>query len=134
MTTRRALLAAAVAAVALLGVARPGPALAETATPFTTAAFDAAKAEGKSILVEISAPWCPTCKAQKPILADIKGKPDFGPLVIMEVDFDSQKDVVRALGAQMQSTLIAFKGTTETGRSVGDTDPASIEALARSAL
>lgn len=133
MTTRRAFLAAALT-VALLGVARPGPALAETATPFTTEAFDAAKAEGKSILVEISAPWCPTCRAQKPILADIKAQPDFAPLVILEVDFDSQKDVVRALGAQMQSTLITFKGAEETGRSVGDTDAASIEALARSAL
>ena len=29
----------------------------------------------------------------------------------------------------MQSTLIAFKGTKETGRSTGDTNAASIEAL-----
>jgi hypothetical protein len=29
----------------------------------------------------------------------------------------------------MQSTLIAFKGASETGRSVGDTDRSSIAAL-----
>ena len=47
----------------------------------------------------------------------------------MHVDFDSQKDAVRRFGAPMQSTLIAFKGGRETGRSVGDTNPQSIAAL-----
>jgi hypothetical protein len=45
------------------------------------------------------------------------------------VDFDSQKDAVKAFGARMQSTLITFKGSLETGRSVGDTNPGSIAAL-----
>lgn len=39
------------------------------------------------------------------------------------------KDVVRMLAAWMQSTLIAYRGASETSRSVGDTDPASIGAL-----
>jgi thioredoxin 1 len=34
----------------------------------------------------------------------------------------------------MQSTLIAFKGEHETGRSVGDTDPSSIAALLNKTL
>jgi hypothetical protein len=45
------------------------------------------------------------------------------------VDFDRQKDVVKFFQARMQSTLIAFKGATEAGRSVGDTNRASIAAL-----
>ena len=53
-------------------------------------------------------------------------------LLILDVDFDSQKPVVHAFGAQMQSTLIAFKGTTETARSVGDTDPDSLAQLVAS--
>jgi hypothetical protein len=53
---------------------------------------------------------------------------------VFKVDFDEQKDDVRALKAQRQSTLIVYKGETEKGRSVGDTDPASIEALLDSAL
>jgi hypothetical protein len=36
--------------------------------------------------------------------------------------------------ATSQSTLIAFKGETEKARSVGDTNPASIAALVKSAL
>jgi len=45
------------------------------------------------------------------------------------VDFDSMKPVVKQFGAQMQSTLIVFKGAAEQGRSVGDTKQDSIAAL-----
>jgi len=61
-------------------------------------------------------------------------KPEFKDLVYFVVDFDSQKDAVKYFGARVQSTLIAFKGATETGRSVGDTDPSSIAALLNIAL
>ena len=39
------------------------------------------------------------------------------------------KPVVKQFGAQMQSTLIVFKGPAEQGRSVGDTKQASIATL-----
>jgi thioredoxin 1 len=112
------------------------PAIARAASipVFTEAAFKAAQKAGKSILVDISATWCPTCKAQAPIIKGLLGTPKFKNIVILAVDFDAQLDVVRAMGAQQQSTLIAFKGETETGRSVGDTDPASIEALFASSI
>ena len=48
---------------------------------------------------------------------------------MFKIDFDTQKDDVRALKATSQSTLIAFKGETETGASVGDTNRTSIAAL-----
>jgi len=61
-------------------------------------------------------------------------EPKFKDLVYFVVDFDTQKDAVRFFGARMQSTLIAFKGTTETGRSVGETERSSIAALLNKAL
>jgi thiol-disulfide isomerase/thioredoxin len=91
--------------------------------------FAAAQAAGKPILVEIHATWCPTCKAQAPILSDLEKQDKFRNLTVFHVDFDSQKDAVKAFGARMQSTLITFKGSLETGRSVGDTNPSSIAAL-----
>jgi thiol-disulfide isomerase/thioredoxin len=102
--------------------------------PFEQRAFEAARKAGRPILVEITAPWCPTCKAQKPILSELMRQPKFSGLQVFEVDFDSQKDVVRSLRAQMQSTLITFKGEREVGRSVGDTRRDSIEALLDKAL
>ncbi len=130
MIFRRSLVALAAVAGALLG----GPSLAAEKIDYTPAAFDAAQKSGKSILVEIHAPWCPTCKAQTPILADIEKEPEYKDLVVIHVDFDSQKDAVRRFGARVQSTLIGFKGEKETGRSVGDTAPASIAALLASTI
>jgi thiol-disulfide isomerase/thioredoxin len=96
---------------------------------YNAKAFAAAQAAGKPILVEIHASWCPTCKAQLPILGELEKQDKFKNLMVFRVDFDSQKDAVRAFGARVQSTLITFKGTKETGRSVGDTNAASIASL-----
>lgn len=95
---------------------------------FTPAAFEVAQKAGIPILVEVTAPWCPTCKAQKPILSELAAQPKFAKLAIFKVDFDSQKDVLKKLGVQMQSTLISYRGAREVGRSTGVTDRASIEA------
>ena len=112
-----------------------GPAFAATAAiPFSSAAFEAAQKSGKSILVEIHADWCPTCKAQAPIISELRDDPKFKDLIVFRVDYDGQKDVVKKLGARMQSTLITFKGSSEKGRSVGDTDKGSIQALLSKAI
>lgn len=101
---------------------------------FDQTAFQQAQAAGKPILIEVTAPWCPTCKAQAPILSQLRGEPRFKNLVSFNIDFDSQKDLLRRFGVRMQSTLIVFKGNKETGRSTGDTNPASIGALLAKAL
>jgi thiol-disulfide isomerase/thioredoxin len=127
--TRRFFNGAIVAAA--LAVAGPLPsASADTATvPFSEQAFKAAQASGSPILVEIHADWCPTCKAQQPILDQLTAQPKFKDLKIFRVDFDSMKPAVKAFGARMQSTLIVFKGSAEQARSVGDTKEASIADL-----
>ena len=128
MLTRRILNGALIAGA--LAVAVPlAPSRANSAVPFSAEAFKAAQAAGSSILVEIHADWCPTCKAQNPILDKLTSAEKFKNLKIFRVDFDAQKPAVKEFGAQMQSTLIVFKGTAEQGRSVGDTKEASISAL-----
>lgn len=104
-----------------------GIASAADRTPYSQAAFEAAQKAGKPILVEVTAPWCPTCRAQKPILSELTGRSSFGRVAVFEVDFDSQKEVLRALHVQQQSTLICFKGSKEVVRSTGVTDPATLK-------
>lgn len=125
MLSRRLLFTSAASLMLLASV----PAFAAEAKPFTEAGFEASQKAGESILVEIHASWCPTCKAQEPIISKLRDEPKFSKLTIYRVDFDTQKDAVKRFGARMQSTLVTFKGQTETGRSVGDTDAKSIEAL-----
>jgi thioredoxin-like negative regulator of GroEL len=118
-----------VVAAALVTAGQFASAWANTAVPFSAEAFKAAQASGSSILVEIHADWCPTCKAQNPILNKLTADPKFRDLKIFRVDFDAMKPAVKQFGAQMQSTLIVFKGAAEQGRSVGDTREASIAVL-----
>jgi thiol-disulfide isomerase/thioredoxin len=126
MFHRRAVLVAA----AVVAVAAVAPVLAASPViPFSQEAFEAAQKAGKPILVEIHADWCPTCKVQAPIVSELRDDPKFKDMVVFRVDYDGQRDIVKRFGARTQSTLIAFKGTSETGRSVGDTNKASIQSL-----
>jgi thiol-disulfide isomerase/thioredoxin len=105
------------------------PGLAQERAAFTDAAFDAAQAAGRAILIEVTAPWCPVCRAQKPHVEATLTDPALRSALFLTVDFDSQKDALRRLNVQRQSTLIAFKGREERARATGITDPAEIRAL-----
>jgi len=129
MTLTRRIFNGMMLAAAVVAAGRLAPAWANTAVPYSAEAFKAAQASGSSILVEIHADWCPVCKAQGPILDKLTADPKFKNLKIFRVDFDAMKPAVKQFGAQMQSTLIVFKGAAEQGRSVGDTKEASIAAL-----
>ncbi|BBK40461.1 hypothetical protein STVA_04810 [Allostella vacuolata] len=137
MINRRHVLAALAGlslATAGLGASAQGGTAAADKRAYSLAAFEAAVKAGKPVLIDVSAPWCPTCRAQAPILSELVRQPRFKDLVFLSVDFDSQKEVLRSLKVQQQSTLIVFKGGTEIGRSVGDTGKASIEALLSRAI
>jgi len=95
--------------------------------PFDAKAFQSAQAAEKVILVDVTAPWCPTCRQQRPIVQQIeKERPD---LIVYEVDFDTAKDVLKRFRVQYQSTLIVFRGSKEIARSTGETDRATLHAL-----
>jgi thioredoxin 1 len=121
----RAIFFAAIAAFCLSLTA----AQASETQDFTQAAFDAAQAAGKPILIDVHAWWCPICAKQAPTLKKLQNSVELGDVTVFKVDFDSQKEIVRQFGAQMQSTLIVFHGKTEKGRSAGVTDPEKIRAL-----
>ncbi|MGB4812904.1 MAG: thioredoxin family protein [Methylophilaceae bacterium] len=108
-------------------------AMADTVA-FTQTSFDQLQKAGKPILVHIHANWCPTCRAQSPIISSLLKQNEFKNLTSLRVDFDNQKDIVRAFHVSQQSTLIVFKGGKEVGRSLGDTTPSGIEKLLRKTL
>lgn len=128
MITRRILFIA----LALLAV--PQIVAAAQTEAFSKEAFSAAQKAGKSVIVHVYAPWCPTCRAQEPIVRRVEADPKFADVAMFRVDFDSQKDAVRELKATTQSTIIVFKGGKEVDRLVGETDAAAIGALLAKAL
>lgn len=129
---RLASIASALLLAVLVAVAVPAAALEKR--KYDAAAFKAAQSSNKSILVDVSATWCPTCKAQHKVLDSLAKRPEFAEIVVFEVDFDSQKDALKTFNARQQSTLIAFRGGEETKRLVGETATESIEGLLNSTL
>jgi thiol-disulfide isomerase/thioredoxin len=122
-----------VVCVAALAFVVPAAHAAERLT-YEAGVLQAAVAAGKPVLVHVTAPWCGECKKQKPIVAALAERPEFKELTIIDVDFDTQKDALRRLNVQKQSTLIVFKGKAEVTRAVGITRPDAIEALLKQAL
>ncbi len=110
-----------------------GAASAAERMHFTPQGFDQLARDGKPVVLEVHADWCPTCKAQKPIIDALSQQPAYKDVTVLSVDFDKDKTVLKRFKVGMQSTLIAFKGGKETGRTVGDTTPAGIEGLFKKA-
>jgi thiol-disulfide isomerase/thioredoxin len=95
---------------------------------YSTAAFDAAKAEGKTTVLFFHAPWCPVCRAQEPKLTrHLNG--DARNVVAFKVDYDSNTALRKALAVEKQSTLIMYQGQTEVARLSYKSDDASIDAF-----
>jgi thioredoxin 1 len=101
---------------------------------FSQAAFDKALADGKPVVVDFAASWCPTCKEQKPIVQGLLKDPKRKALTVFVADFDKEEALKQRLKVTMQSTLVAFKGGKEVARSTGQTDKAELGALLDKAL
>jgi thioredoxin 1 len=116
-----------------------GFAVADPAAALEKKAYDAAAVAsdmvaGKSVVIHVTAPWCSTCTAQKSAIETFKDDPALKDVVLYELDYDNGGAALKDLNVRSQSTLIAYKGETETGRSAGDTSAKGIETLMKSAL
>ena len=118
----------------VLLVALTNVASAAETKPFDQATFVALQASNKPVLVDVYADWCPTCKQQAPILSELLSRPEFKDYTVLRVNFDTQKDVRRALGVAQQSTFIVYRGKREVVRTTGDTSKDSIDATLRKGL
>jgi len=118
--------------VLVLGAAALSAFAAEV--PFDKAKFDAALAQGKPVIVDFSASWCPTCKQQKPIVQGLLKEKKLQPVTLFVADFDFEEGLKKQLGVTMQSTFVVFKDGKEVGRSTGQTQKAAIADLFDKAL
>ena len=106
--------------LALLMTLGAGAATAATEA-FTEARFEALKAEGALVLVDVHASWCPTCAKQQKVLDEFEAKHPQVELHRLLVDFDDQKEWVKHFRAPRQSTLLLYKGSEQVWFSVAET-------------
>lgn len=96
---------------------------------FDTSTFAAAQAANRPVLVEVAAWWCPVCASQGRTIKAAIANPAYDKLLVLRLDYDSQKVEWKKLGATKQATLIGFRGNREVGRVVFQTDKQKIGEL-----
>lgn len=113
---------------ALTSLLLPGLARALDIQPYTAAALQQAQAAGKPVAVHFHADWCSTCKAQERALREIKDDPELKDVALLVAHYDDERDLKRAMNVRSQSVIVVFKGSKETARLGGETQPAKIKA------
>lgn len=116
-------------AFATLLIAFTTQALAGDWKDYSKEGFSRAQASGSLLLVDVYADWCPTCKAQKPILDRIAQAPSLQGVELIRVDFDQHKDFVKEHRIPRQSTILLFSGNQELVRSIAETDEGRLREL-----
>lgn len=101
---------------------------------YDEAEFVMAQEKGKTIVVDIYADWCPTCRAQAPILDELRQERASGDVLFVKVNFDEEKAFLRAHRVPRQSTVLVFNGTAEAARSIAETNRTRLRSVVLGAL
>lgn len=105
---------------------------------YTPGAIDAALAEGKTVFVDYSAPWCGTCKRQERVINALREADERydANMTFFKVDWDTYKshEVTTSRSIPRRSTLLVLRGSEELGRIVAGTSEADIKALMEKGL
>jgi thioredoxin 1 len=124
-------LVAIISAVMLIVIASP---LFAAEIPFNQAQYDSMLAAGRPMAVVFHADWCPTCRAQAPLLKELSQTPELKGITLFVANFDTEKGLKKSLGVTKQSTIVVFKDGKESARSTGDTRQNSLAGLLRRAI
>ena len=106
---------------ALTGLLLSSASLALDSEAFSDDRFEALQAEDALVLIDVWAPWCPTCRRQREILAAFQTAHPEVDFTILDVSYDDDKDLVRRFRAPRQSTLLLYRGSEQIWFSVAET-------------
>lgn len=117
---RRKFLALATGAALL-----PFAAMAGDTVDYAPGVVQNALNQGKTVLVDYSAVWCPTCRRQHRVLSELRSEnPAYDAnILFVRVDWDRYRraEISTALRIPRQSTLVLLRGNQELGRIVAGT-------------
>jgi thiol-disulfide isomerase/thioredoxin len=120
-----------IASSALLAL--PGAAFARSYVRYEAGAERALLAGDKAVLLDFSATWCSTCKAQERAMNALrKENPAYDEkITFVNVDWDTfgRSKLANSLNIPRRSTLVLMRGDTELGRVVARTSKRDIKTL-----
>ena len=132
--TRLFLLIAAIGAFVVGASQLTAQANASNWITYDEAEFMMAQKKGKTIVVDVYADWCPTCRAQAPILEELRSEKQTPDVLFVKVNFDDEKGFLRANRIPRQSTVLVFKGMDEVARSIAQTNRTQLRKVVLDAL
>ncbi len=101
---------------------------------YDAAEFTMAQGKGKTIVVDVYADWCPTCRAQAPILDELRAEKSGANVKFVKVNFDDEKAFLRKHRIPRQSTVLVFKGEKEVARTIAETNRTRLRSAILKAL
>jgi thioredoxin 1 len=108
--------------------------MAQDDNAYDEAAFRQAQSEGKTIVLEVYAAWCPACNIQSSRLeALLREKPEFANVRLFVIS-NGDSEMKQAFQVSSRGTVIVFRGSRETGRSILETDRDALATLIESGL
>ena len=102
--------------------------------PYTAATLDRMLAAGQPVVVDFHADWCPTCRAQAPIVKGLLATPELKNVTVLIADYDTELALRKSLKVANQSTFVVFRQGKEVARSTGDTSREGLAALLKKAV
>ena len=95
--------------------------------PYSPKRFEQLQASGQVILIDIYAPWCPTCQKADKNLTAAKGSLPTG-LTVVKVDYDNSNDLRQKYGVTVQHTFVQVDADgNELAKWVGSYTPEEIQ-------
>ena len=107
---------------------------AMTIAPYSAEALKGAQSAGKPVALHFHASWCGTCRAQERAFQGMKDAPELKDITLLVVDYDAEKPLRQSLNVRSQSTVIVYKGNKQTAMVAGETEPAALQRVLKSAL
>ena len=96
---------------------------------YSQSEFERNVEKGGVVLLHIHADWCSTCRAQDKILKSLMDNNNYPGLTIMEINFDTQKDLLKKYNVRYQSTLVLFRANKELGSLTAKRNISAIRSL-----
>ncbi|MEM7780666.1 MAG: thioredoxin family protein [Pseudomonadota bacterium] len=132
--TRLFIIIAALAALVVGAMQLSAQATTEGWQTYDEGEFMMAQKKGKTIVVDVYANWCPTCRAQAPILDELREEHQSADILFVKVDFDEEKDFLRTHRIPRQSTVLVFNGMDEVARTIAETNRSRLRGVVEGAL
>ena len=93
---------------------------------YDAAEFMMAQKKGKVIVVDVHADRCPPCRAQAPILEELRVEHQSTGVLFVKVDYDTEPAFVREHRLARGASVLVFRGMDETARTREPGDRAAL--------